>query len=806
MSMVMLTILQAVGIFCGYTFLTVCIPAFVFGKRLFHRRFVERVLFYYLCGNFYIMNLVFLLELLHISYRPTLFLGTVVPAFFFYVKLNHVPVRENYRKLVSNYRRLFEGQMGRKNAWLHFRIWMKKTFGPFLKRMWKLFYTHIIEWIFYAGLVAAVLWQYGTQIITRFGYAVSDLPVHNYWINGLSDNHAFVAGVYPFGFHCEVYYMHMILGVDTFVILRVFGTIQSIFIFTALLAFLRLCCKTKYLPFAGTIAIVVFGGFTFSTYFRYVAALPQEYGMIYILPGIYFLFQFFEERKAELKEDKKAKPKISRYCLAGFAMSFAMTLAAHFYDTMIAGLFCFGVAAGYIWWIFRKRYFWNILAAGLLSIAIAVLPMLIAFLTGTPLQGSLGWGMNIIKGTSSESEEEQEGEETLPDDENWIQVPGMTEEDVESDPELGWLHILTQQKPLYRFLPTGLKEGMTHSPLGTKKEQIERRITNMATFYYENALQLMQRDMIDSNYGWIAPYMLLGIAVLFGMGVFFWIIRQTFYGSKLVATAVYFVFMTTLLISGRLGIPELMSTARTVIYYVYTYPIVIVFLGDGLCYLVRLIIRWKRSMQILSLAAAAALLYAEFSLGYLKEPSDLSTLETNGAIICLTNILKEDEDFKWTIVSANDERNMALDHGWHYEMATFMYEMENYGTASRITIPTEHVYFFIEKIPVNYAGAYEGSGRRVSTVFANRALPRSGGNGMYLRENRLVMMSRFYYWAREYQKLYPNEMKVYFETDNFVCYRLEQNTYRLYNLAIDYGYNSIDWTLETEQNTEGQTE
>ena len=34
-------------------------------------------------------------------------------------------------------------------------------------------------------------------------------------------------------------------------------------------------------------------------------------------------------------------------------------------------------------------------------------------------------------------------------------------------------------------------------------------------------------------------------------------------------------------------------------------------------------------------------------------------------------------------------------------------------------------------------------------------------------------------------------MKVYLETENFVCYKVKQNPYRLYNFAIDYGYNEL---------------
>ena len=45
-------------------------------------------------------------------------------------------------------------------------------------------------------------------------------------------------------------------------------------------------------------------------------------------------------------------------------------------------------------------------------------------------------------------------------------------------------------------------------------------------------------------------------------------------------------------------------------------------------------------------------------------------------------------------------------------------------------------------------------------------------------------MSHMYYWAQAFKKLYPNEMEIYYETDDFVCYKLHQN------VAIDYGYNN----------------
>lgn len=61
--------------------------------------------------------------------------------------------------------------------------------------------------------------------------------------------------------------------------------------------------------------------------------------------------------------------------------------------------------------------------AGIAAIVIAVLPMLIAYLGGTPLEGSLYWGMNIINGTAKQSAAVQE-EEDDKEDENLLQSQG----------------------------------------------------------------------------------------------------------------------------------------------------------------------------------------------------------------------------------------------------------------------------------------------------------------------------------------------------------------------------------------------
>ena len=67
MSMTTLVILRFAGIFAAYTGLTVLLPAIMFRRILAGRVLSEQFLMCYTFGNFYIINIVFAVQLLHIS-------------------------------------------------------------------------------------------------------------------------------------------------------------------------------------------------------------------------------------------------------------------------------------------------------------------------------------------------------------------------------------------------------------------------------------------------------------------------------------------------------------------------------------------------------------------------------------------------------------------------------------------------------------------------------------------------------------------------------------------------------------------
>ena len=140
---------------------------------------------------------------------------------------------------------------------------------------------------------------------------------------------------------------------------------------------------------------------------------------------------------------------------------------------------------------------------------------------------------------------------------------------------------------------------------------------------------------------------------------------------------------------------------------------------------------------------------------------------------------------------------MIEEYGYHYEMITFLRELKDLDKNKEITVPTQDVYFFIEKKPVNYASSANAlEGTSISEEYANKPVSAKTGILCYQGEERWNTMSHMYYWAQKFKKLYPNEMQVYYETDEFVCYKLHQNSYSLYNLAIDYGYNDPQDTEE----------
>lgn len=772
MSMTTWVILQFVGIFAAYTGLTVLLPAVMFRRVLRGRRLSEQFLMCYTFGNFYIINIVFAVQLLHISNFQTLVLLTVVLSVLIWSRVNRISLRKLIIKNAEACRKLLQGSMGIKGAL--YRVWQK--FIRMLKYAICFFYREVVcntlQWILAGAIVAALFWVYGRQLILTYGYRVSDIPVHLDWINQMSRGKLFTRGVYPFGFHCMIYYLHTVFRVDTYVILCVFYLVQVFFIHMILLAMLKMLCSSKYLPYAGILMYILGSFWARNTYFQFGSSLPQEFGMIFVIPSIYFLIRFFQTEKENLKT------KETKLTLSCFACAFSLTLAIHFYGTMIAGMCCIGIAAGYVFRFLNKEYFRRIMVTGIISVFLAVLPMAIAFAGGTPLQGSLGWGLSVINGGNSDNEEE---ENTVTQDMTIEEIAANLQGASESKENTGTASVQSGKNT-----PT-----VTEAPkpsLGEKVGEIPGKIKDT----WNMMAQQFREFIINSSEEWYAYAALLSIGVLVLLGAFFIILRKITYGEMLMSAGFCMGILTLLLCAGNLGLPMLMDGARCSIYYAYLFVAALTVLGDGMLYLVCMPGILKVVQNAVSFLLTAAMIMGIFDQGLIKKMDFDSAYISNGALTCLTNIIKENEDRTWTIVSSNDEMQMGLYHGWHYETISFLRELENMNEDTKMFIPTENVYFFIEKIPLDYYYLpYSGSGQSISKKGASQPLPNADGSLMYHGEERWILMSRMYYWAQAFMEKYPNDMKVYYESEDFICYVMPQNMYHQYNFAIDYGYNQV---------------
>lgn len=783
MSMTALMSIQFISIFLAYAGLTVFLPAVVFQRWLSGMRRMRKFMICYTIGNFYIINLVFLLQLLKISNPVTLWVGTIVPAFVAWSKIGQIPVRTIVRNFFQKTRRVSEGKLGIKTV---FHRAVDKITGwllGFFAIIYRIVVSKAVEWLLFGILVAGLFWIYGRRLFLSYGYAASDIPVHMSWINQMSRGNLFCSGVYPFGFHCVIYYLHAAFGFDTYMLLCQFFFVQVFFAHVVLLSFLKLLCRTKYLPYAGTFLYAFCSIWAGNTYSRYSATLPQEFGMIFIYPAIYFAIAFFQTEKKKVKKKKAGYD----WNLCCFAQSFSLTLAIHFYGTMIAGLCCIGIAIGFFVRLVQKEYFTRIMLTGIVSVILAVLPMGIAFATGTPLQGSLGWGLSVIQGDSGKSDNNTEQIETEAQEEAFETETKENTNSAAAQPETE-VSVMPSEtgQPETEMQPEGAQSGKAaQERLISLKERLcqakESVAAQMNSFIFQK---------VPESAG---TYVLYAMAALMLLGLVFFVFpKWRNYGMALLSMGASALSIALLLDAGALGLPRLMDPARCSIYFAYIGICVPVLLADGMIAAALGFAWMHRIRNLLSLVLSGALLIGMLANGLYKKPEGFaSDYVTNGAIISLTNIIHENQDHTWTIVSANDETQMGLDHGYHTETISFLRQMEYLTTDSNMTIPTQTVYFFIEKIPLNYSLAYKDSGQSISVDGALQPLPNVGGIGMYEGERRWIVMSRMYYWAQEFERLYPDAMSVYYESDNFICYKLTQNMYHLYNLAIDYGFNQV---------------
>ena len=111
MSMALVTFFQLLKLLAVYLFITVFMPHFVLGKTLKLKSRYEKFIIYTVIGNFYVINLVYLLLILHIAYPVIIFLFTFGPIIILKIILENIPVKDIVLEKIEILRRLVGGQL-----------------------------------------------------------------------------------------------------------------------------------------------------------------------------------------------------------------------------------------------------------------------------------------------------------------------------------------------------------------------------------------------------------------------------------------------------------------------------------------------------------------------------------------------------------------------------------------------------------------------------------------------------------------------------------------------------------------------
>lgn len=263
------------------------------------------------------------------------------------------------------------------------------------------------------------------------------------------------------------------------------------------------------------------------------------------------------------------------------------------------------------------------------------------------------------------------------------------------------------------------------------------------------------------------------------------------------------LFLLALIImycSKTLEIPRIMEPERIAMFIGYVSPVIMVFPFE-LLYLL-LPGNSKIVANLCPLAASIGLFVASFFFGLSPTQTYFYMEHSLAAQACLI-IDREFPNNTWTVVSPVEELTLVNGSGHHYELWEFVTNMERYQEDAEVEIPTEYVFFILEKKPLEYNQyRVDGLDYEFEPLDFTDAEGVVSAEMLGINENdymgyygsleaRRMLEAKLAAWLEEYSKAFPDQIEVFLEDDDIVVYKFTQDLALPNNFAIDYGYNVI---------------
>lgn len=790
-------ILEYLKVGFSYSFITFIWPMVIFRKFLKGKSRTFRLGFCVGTQMLLINTVVLMLGWIKLFNPVTiniLFWGS----FFISAFWNFRPTKKN----ITRMKNFFSGTYGTKSlvsdAFGAFVNWIKKGINGFKEFMTDRKVEFIL--LFILLIYAVIYFSYGAFQDTSYG--ASDLYVHNKWTYELCEGQIFSAGIYPEAMHCFVALQHMTFGIDIFSCLLFGGGIHTFLIFLSAYVLLKNIFAWKYsghiiLTLYLTVDVLSMNGIASMARFQWT--LPQEFGYPALFICAVFLLKYLRS------DTSKTKVSIIKFWknddLLMFACTLGATFAIHFYVTIMLFFVCVAVVVPLLKKLFSKKFL-PLLISAIMGMVVSIVPMVCAFATGTKLQGSLYWALGVM-GLNNEEDESTSG----------VTVGGTSDNQTTNSENT-----------------SDSKNDLTSENIGSSTlsgDNVGGSVDDQLEFVDNRSFSEKVSDKIDTLYvkGFETPLgksrAKLFVGTLF-IAIIVWIIsiilmhvwkksdvykynNSAWYGGYAIAIAL-FVLFELMIVAKQFGLPALIEQTRL-------YPFQSLF---GYCILIvpvdfamSLIVPTRKDIlsHSLGITAVVLTLIIVVSTGHYHGYLMYNLTRYNSTVLTTKSIVEQMKPESYTIVSSTDEIYQMIGHGYHEELISFV----NQAEVVSYHIPTEYVYIFVEKnaIQRNHYNFFDGprwlGNDKYYKIFGNSASYGKNYKRSVISEDmadiffgsfaysikiydylwsRTAIMAKTYVWCQKFNEMYPNELHVFYEDDDFVCYYFKQNPRNLYELAV----------------------
>lgn len=809
-------IIEYVKVLFGYGFLMFVWPLAVFRGYLKNKSVTFKFSFCVTAQVVIINTVVLLLGLLHILNDWTLrivFYGT----FLYAIRECFALTKERKTKI----KYLVHGSYGFKNfVWLECRKYVRKC-----ENVWARFTAFYKKhWLEYSLLIVAVVYgvlYFSWGLFHDRVYGFSDMNVHNQWVYQLSEGNAFSSGIYPEGMHCLMYALNALFGIRIYSCMLFVPSVNLILTFVAVYCLMKELFHWRLSAIFGLVFMVIFGGierYLMISMARVQCALPQEIAFPAILICCLYLLRYLKWSKPGIRKGQKTKWHWDEN-LVVFSLALAATIAIHFYATFMAFFWCVGIAVVMLRRIFTKERFVPLVAAVMAGVLIAAAPMVTGVAAGIRLQGSLYWAMSLIENTLNKGEELPNQSEVVPESSTYIPERDFKEEvDIEEN-QNDISGIITDSNHTSESIEVGVVEKITFTErvkLGINKlitvcKSTWIKIRDFGIEFYDAARVGSFKEIYERTLVIIIGSLIL-LAILRMLTCIIIAKIKHIKINKINFSGYYIIIVSLIMyalvfVTWHFGVLAIIEQYRIGFLYYMSAAMVVIIPLDLVFVFMQKHRMPKIVLEGLSLCAVAGIVAIVVQTGNYHSYLYYELIRYDSVVQVTNKIIDNLPEKSFTIVSPTEELYQVIEYGWHEELLDFILGQEK----EEYTLPTEYVFLYVEKKPLrhaqyhfhngptwlaanNYRLIYGGHSvypeylhSEISRGAAERDVYRIGSGYDSYKDTimRTTIESKAFEWCEKFEKLYPNELKVFYEDDYLLCYYFKQNPQRVYNLSLE---------------------